>query len=505
MNAQIRAALGRMGVTNAAAQWITDVEGYDSVENLTKIQTDEDVKVLCAAVRKPGGFIQNPHAHIAGQAPQIPNPGIPVSAKAEKQLKTMAFYLQYKARTSRNVTPADITEANVNAYAHYKEWEENQEASEMPELNDKDWSKTFDAIDTWISDHLGITKIPLAYITRDNVEVPAGPDPATNYSTKQEEMIMRAPHTTTPGGNVTTEAYKVDNVAVWELLFKLTREHSCYSYVKPHLRAKNGRAAYLALKEHYLGTGHADDMATKAENALKNLRYHGETRRWNFEKYSKKHKDQHTILDELQEKGLHNGINGASKVRYLMAGIKTNTLDTINGQILADNTLKTDFDRSVTLYKNFISQKRLEHDSQREATVASVGSGREVNSHKGNHKWNHKDGKDSNIKPDMSVQLRYYKKKEYEELSPEQRLGLKRKREARDAKKRDNEGTITVASLTTAFKNALKVSKHVTFKDDEAEEEEEEGEEEDTESAPKRRKITEKKSNNNRSLSRGKK
>ena len=41
----------------------------------------------------------------------------------------------------------------------------------------------------------GTTKIPLAYVVRETVEVtPAGEDAATNYNTIQDEMIIRAPH-----------------------------------------------------------------------------------------------------------------------------------------------------------------------------------------------------------------------------------------------------------------------------------------------------------------------
>ena len=80
-------------------------------------------------------------------------------------------------------------------------------------------------------------------------------------------------------------------------LAELTREHECWTYIKPHARARNGRAAYMAFKSHYLGHNNIGNMAATAEHKFINATYRGEGRHWDLERYATLHKEQHTILE----------------------------------------------------------------------------------------------------------------------------------------------------------------------------------------------------------------
>ena len=64
--------------------------------------------------------------------------------------------------------------------------------------------------------------------------------------------------------------------------------------------------------------------------------------------------DQHQILTDLKEHG-YSGIDERSKVRHLMAGINTETLDAVKTQIIASKPLCSDFAACITLYKDFNS------------------------------------------------------------------------------------------------------------------------------------------------------
>jgi hypothetical protein len=58
----------------------------------------------------------------------------------------------------------------------------DKESAEMPKLNKEDMVKTFDAINSYLRVTLGETKIPLAYVTREEPEVlPPALDPANGY------------------------------------------------------------------------------------------------------------------------------------------------------------------------------------------------------------------------------------------------------------------------------------------------------------------------------------
>jgi len=60
---------------------------------------------------------------------------------------------------------------------------------EYPKINEKDWPKTIEAIHEFLHHHLGETKIPLAYVVREEVPLPGDPDPAGDYAMIQDEMI----------------------------------------------------------------------------------------------------------------------------------------------------------------------------------------------------------------------------------------------------------------------------------------------------------------------------
>ena len=114
-----------------------------------------------------------------------------------------------------------------------------------------------------------------------------------------------APHTfTEANGTITKHPTSVtDNKMFFDKLAELTRDHECWTYIKHHARARNGRAAYMAFKNHYLGPNNIGDMAVTAEHKLINASYRGEGRCWVFERCASLHKEQHTILEGLKEYG----------------------------------------------------------------------------------------------------------------------------------------------------------------------------------------------------------
>ena len=417
----LRTALGRIGFSVDARNEITDAQGLDELEKFSYL-TDTEVENLCKTIRRPGGTVDNPDAEGAGQPAVIPDHGIRISLIAVSQLKLMCYYLRFKQRTSRPLTAQEITVENVQRYREHKEWEKTHKDPTVPELTFKDWPRTIEAIHEHLRNCLGTSKIPLAYVVRDELDPPAGND--DEYETFQDELIARAP-IRVPAANMEwtyTHAYLQDREKVYDIIAGLTREHTCWTYVRAATRRRDGRKAFLGLKNHYLGVNHVDNMASQAEFKLDNSTYNGETRRWNFEKYVNTHKEQHAIIESLVQHG-HSGIDPRSKVRKLLNGIKTKELDVVKTAILSNERLRSDFDASVNLIQDFIKQMATE--KPRSATIAAVKTGG--------------DGVDwENLKPDMSVEDRFYKKKEYQSLSNAKKKGLKIKRQKRKGGNADN-------------------------------------------------------------------
>jgi hypothetical protein len=74
-----------------------------------------------------------------------------------------------------------------------------------------------EAICEFVGSVLGETGVPLAYVVRENVEIPPGTDPSEGYITVAKEIILRAPH-----GN---QVYANDTMEVWSYMANITRAH----------------------------------------------------------------------------------------------------------------------------------------------------------------------------------------------------------------------------------------------------------------------------------------
>ena len=178
-----------MGFTPAVATFVTDTQGMNDLEEFL-LMDDEGVRTLCKAIRHPRGQVPNPAFAATGTAAataaagipaNISNPGYIVSTRGETNLKLMCYFLRYHRPTSHNTEAAVIMLAAVRSMKTHKDWESNHVDVEAPELNDKDWTQTFEAIDKWLHGCLGeFSKIPLAYVVQDNEAITADPvAPAT--------------------------------------------------------------------------------------------------------------------------------------------------------------------------------------------------------------------------------------------------------------------------------------------------------------------------------------
>ena len=137
--------------------------------------------------------------------------------------------------------------------------------------------------------YLGEQKIPLAYVVMKNDAIPTTKPEGGGYVTVQDEMLDRASHFTLgPNGIIVPDpTYITNRKKVWEIIAKITRDQSCWTYFKPAQRTCDGRMAYEGLYKHFLGPNNVNNMASMAEDKLKTRTvYNGEQRRcWDFEKY----------------------------------------------------------------------------------------------------------------------------------------------------------------------------------------------------------------------------
>ena len=296
----IRSALERIGFTQEARNYITNNQGLDEIEEF-RILTDEEVENLCKNIRRPGGTIPNPNPAVQGN---IPNPGIPVSLKAETNLKLMCYYIRHCDRISRTVYIPGINANSIRALRHLRDEEkQHKDPEELPTIG-KDWTKNMESISEWIRQFMGVSGVSLSYVIRENTGVPPEEeDNQADYDSYMDEMIARSPILSTVNIGSHNRYFTTDNAKVWDLLSMLLRESEGWTYIKGCQRSHDGRKAFWLLNDHYLGPNTIDNQAAAAEKALITLTYKGESRRWNFERYVTAHKHQHQIIESLMDQG----------------------------------------------------------------------------------------------------------------------------------------------------------------------------------------------------------
>jgi hypothetical protein len=221
---------------------------------------DKDIDSLVKQLRHPGGMIAGPTI-VGGDeqgnpVPLVANPGHSVSIRADTNLKLAVFYLHHQARISIIVEPASVALTFVRSLRSTKKYEENfKVTAEQP-------VRTMEAIHEFFGSFPGETGVPLAYVVRENVEIPPGTDLSEGYITVSEEMIARSPH-----GN---QAYANDSMEVWSYMANITQAHDCWTYAQC---TKDRRRAFLLLWNHFLGPNNVDNMDSEAEAKLGSVSY----------------------------------------------------------------------------------------------------------------------------------------------------------------------------------------------------------------------------------------
>jgi hypothetical protein len=97
----------------------------------------------------------------------------------------------------------------------------------------------------------GGTGATLDYVVRPDIAVkPEYEDPVEGYDTVDQEMTTRAPHT--------GRAFVDDRRKVWDIMSNICVKHYCFFYIKPDLRTRNRRDAYMLLFDNFLGPNNVE-------------------------------------------------------------------------------------------------------------------------------------------------------------------------------------------------------------------------------------------------------
>jgi hypothetical protein len=269
----IRTMLERLGFSEATATLLSGTCGIDSLDEITYLDGIEDVDTKIKGVTNLGVTMTTGSG--ATRVTSRSN-GIPVSIRALSNLKLCVYYLKHMERVHRHPIANAVNLVLVHSYRDQQYHEVGfKKTAEEPDINDKYWPMTLENIKEYLAYQYGVTGATLDYVVRPDIAVkPEAEDPTENYETVDQEMTARSPHTGT--------SFVDDRRKVWEIMSNMCGKHSCFVYIKPALRTRNGRDAYMLLFDHFLGPYNVGNMASEAETMLTSTLYSGEKKRFTW-------------------------------------------------------------------------------------------------------------------------------------------------------------------------------------------------------------------------------
>jgi hypothetical protein len=286
--------LERLCFSQVAATYLTGTSGIDSLDEIAYLDGIDDVDTTIKGVTNPGGTVTTGSG--ATTVTSRKN-GISVSIRSVANLKLCVYYLKHMDRVQRQPIANAINLLLVRRYRDQQRHEVGlKKTVEEPDINDKDWPRTLDKIREYLSSQYVITGAALDYVVHPDIAVkPEAEDPDEGYETVDQEMTARAPYT--------GRSFVNDRRKVWEIRSNIYVKHSCFVYIKPALRTRNGRDAYMLLFGHFLGPKNVGNMASEADTKLTGTLYNGENKRFTWETYVRIHNEQHSVLNGLKDYG----------------------------------------------------------------------------------------------------------------------------------------------------------------------------------------------------------
>lgn len=198
--------------------------------------------------------------------------------------------LGIKARwQGRTVTAADFDQQVLSGALD--EMEIRAKSDKAPEnkpdiLKEENWEDWLQEFLTYLSHIIGKQQAPLDYVVRPDVL------PGHTFETRREQELYSYP--------LNGPFFCKINKVVYRLLSDRVKDQPA-TWIQPYQASQNGRAAWLALVEHYNGGGQKEKRINKAEAILSTVYYQNE-RTFTFDAYATKMLRAFRTLDSTPNK-----------------------------------------------------------------------------------------------------------------------------------------------------------------------------------------------------------
>ena len=411
----------QMGLA-ARTRVFLQTEGITDVSDLEEFTTKESWSQVLENCKRPPR-IPDP----AGGGGMIEDQAYRIGAKSLRRMKVAAKCVAYYNNTDRPLSAANMTWtprlANFEmAWQALEEMEDKESTNKLPILH-----RNF-PIEKWIesySNHadqrIGVRMCPLSYVIRDDAAVPATAPPlefnapySTLHGSVKNEMVARYSHT--------HALFSTDNGYVFDDIEEATRGSKYQATITPYRRTKDGRGAYMALKEQHTGPAMWDKKKTTAMEFLQSRKFSG-TSSMTLESFLGQHRSAFVTLQRCSDNVSCQLPDERSRVQYLLDNIQVEDANVraALSSIRMDDTptgMRNKFEAAVAflLPTDPVAKKQ---KNKRTSAEISAATGDSAPKELGKHK----SGRGS-----TGVEFRYYEPDEFRQLSKAQKNELREHR-----------------------------------------------------------------------------
>ena len=240
---------------------------------------------------------------------------------------------------------------------------------------------------------------PLTYVIRDDgIVLPE--DLLKPYLSIDEDLTATASHL--------NDSYGDDNRQVYDLFSRYFSRTTYQQYIQPFHRSKDGRSAYMAIRNQALGTSAIETRSNQATNVLISTKYDGDAR-FTYDQYVAKHLKAHHDLFLAGET-----VSELRKVQYFTQGIRDKRLEQAVLACRQNKSYRVSFEETQLFIKDEVLRQRTSNKDRRnvsglqQASNPGRGAGRGNNTGRGRGAGRNNNNKNNNNKRPRGAGTSYY-------------------------------------------------------------------------------------------------
>ena len=448
----------RLQLVNEGISYVDDLKDFSS----------EDLEQIAKNLRSPGSTL-----NAAGTL--IPTAPFTIGAKSIIRLKSAAIAVRYYETVGRSTDPANMRWTVIKNLVQAWDALKNRSKDDKPEIpkltKNTSVPKWYESLRIVLTRITGVRNIPLIYVLRDTVAVPAAAPPllanqpySDDTKSVANELIARASHT--------HPQFDEDNAKVLSIVDEAVRGTIYSSAISSARRSQNGRSAVNTIITQYAGKDKWLAERKRADDTIRTSKWLGNTN-YKLEAFVTRHRNAYNLLaqcadhvvvelptEERRVELLMEAIRGCNDVelRAAAAAIKQN--EDPAGP-------KYNFEEAASILQEAdpVVRKDAESKRKRPSVQISDTSGQPTSATRSTTPTANVGATGAAKTPGVGktgVEFRYYKAHEWRALSEEQRNELKAYHKEQKSK-RQKTGTDSTSLINAKGKPSKSLSKLVSM------------------------------------------